>query len=99
MTVDPRYPRLHDDSTDSQEYGGPEREGLGQRLFVGFLIAVLAALACWWGGPKLGLDVPWFVPVVAFAIIVIATVLPIITSPSKDGPDIDPGPDPSDQSP
>jgi uncharacterized membrane protein YbhN (UPF0104 family) len=98
--VERQYPRLQQEPRDDPpHFDGPERQGLGRRLFIGFLIAIGAALACWWGGPKLGLDVPWYVPVIAFGIIVVATILPIITQPAPPGPDVDPGPDPNDQSP
>jgi uncharacterized membrane protein YbhN (UPF0104 family) len=97
--MEPGYPRLHDGSADVPPTDGPEREGVFRRLFIGFLIAVLAALACWWLGPKLHLDLPWFVPVLAFGVIVVVTIIPLLARPAPTGPDVDPPPDPSDQSP
>jgi len=99
VTVEPRYPRLQSDGPEGATADGPEREGVFRRLFIGFLIALAAALACWWLGPKLHLDLPWYVPVLAFGVIVVVTIIPLLTRPAPPGPDVDPPPDPSDQSP
>lgn len=47
--------------------------GLIRRLFVAFVLIGLTALACWKLAPRLGMDVPWWVPVTCFAIIVVGT--------------------------
>jgi hypothetical protein len=76
-----------------------EPRAILHRLFVGLLIALGAALACWWIGPKLGFDLPWYVPVLAFAVIAVPALVPLLTRAPSPGPKTDPGPDPSDQSP
>lgn len=58
---------------DEQESG--EIGSLARRLFVAFLLIVLTALVCWLVLPKAGVDVPWWVPVVAFVLIAAAALL------------------------
>ncbi len=75
-----------------------------RRLSIAFFLIVLLSLACWYALPKAGVDLPWFVPLLGYAVIVAGTVLPIIEewshlppTPRKRSIDeVDPGPDESD---
>jgi hypothetical protein len=45
---------------------------LARRLFVAAVLIVLIALVCWLLLPRAGVHVPWWVPVLAFAVILVA---------------------------
>ncbi len=48
---------------------------MARRLFVGFVLCSIAALACWLFLPRLGIHAPWFVPLLAYVPMVIAILL------------------------
>ncbi len=53
---------------------GPPAPGLARRLLIGAGLCALVALACWLLLPRAGLYVPWYVPVLAFGVILIAAI-------------------------
>lgn len=54
----------------------PSDKKLGRRLFVAFLLCSGLALICWRVLPRAGVLVPWYMPVLGFAIILFSTLAP-----------------------
>lgn len=50
----------------------PEDRGFFVRLFVGFLVSAALAWVCYGVLPRWGVDLPWWVPLLGFAVIVVA---------------------------
>ena len=67
---------------------GIETKGLGKRLLVAGLISVAIAAICWWLLPQAHIDVPWYVPIVAFGVMLAAALLG-----ARDAQDLDDGQD------
>ena len=79
---------------------------MGWRLFIAFFLIVLVTLACWYILPRVGVEFPWFVPMLCYLAIVGGTVIPMLEErsrrPPEPGPrnrsidEVDPGPDEAD---
>lgn len=57
-----------------------------RRLFLGFLLCCFTAVACFYLLPRLGVNVPWFVPMIAFVAIAGATAMATAQQP-REGDD------------
>jgi hypothetical protein len=69
---------------DEPESGSGEVDtGLAWRLLVAGILSALLAVVCWVLLPRAGVDLPWFVPVLAFAVI-LAGALARAQEPSID---------------
>ena len=76
------------------------RSRLYRRLFVALLVIIIFAALCWLLLPRLGVTIPWWVPVVGFAVIVASALLAPTMGPREDddGPDAPiPFPPPEDE--
>ncbi|QYU66477.1 hypothetical protein J4558_16010 [Leptolyngbya sp. 15MV] len=75
-----------------------------RRLLIAFLLIVGVSLLCWLVLPRVGYDVPWWLPVLGYAIIFAGAMGPSIEaaltrqreSPASDEDDDDPGPSRAD---
>jgi hypothetical protein len=54
---------------------GIETRGLGKRLLIAGLLSAVIAGVCWWLLPRAHIDVPWYVPIVAFGVMLAAALL------------------------
>jgi len=74
---------------------------LFRRLLIAALLCIALSLACWLLLPRVGFDVPWWVPLVGFIVILAGSLAPLL---DREGPDADqdeflnddPGPSPAD---
>jgi hypothetical protein len=62
---------------------------LARRLLIAFLVIAFTAILCWKVLPRIGVDVPWWVPFVGFGVILFATLgtMGRAESPVDDDPD------------
>jgi hypothetical protein len=67
--------RLVRDEPGAVEAADTVEPGTWRRLFIAFMVIVGLALAFYYLLPKAGLLIPWYVPILAFAVIVVSTVL------------------------
>jgi hypothetical protein len=83
-------------------------KALFRRLFVAFLLTAGLALVCIKALPAAGVDVPWYVPVLGFAVILVSVLARRVeegAGDDEDGDDgdiagrIGPGGDPDDEHP
>ena len=73
---------------------------VARRLFIAFVLIVVVTIVCWFALPRSGLDLPWFVPLIGYGIILLGAFLPVLekwreepAAPRKRSIDeIDPGP-------
>ena len=73
---------------------------MARRLSIAFFLIALVSLACWYVLPKAGVDLPWFVPMLGYAVILFGTAIPMVEEwlqkarePKKRSIDeVDPGP-------
>lgn len=56
------------------EQDAAAERGVGKRLFAAFVLCAGLALVCWKLLPAAGVLVPWFVPVLGFAVIFISVL-------------------------
>jgi hypothetical protein len=61
---------------------------LYRRLSVAALVIAALAALCWLVLPRIGVDIPWWIPVIGFVVIVLSAVL--APGMSKDSNDHDP---------
>lgn len=57
-----------------------------KRLFVAILLCGATALVCWKALPRIGFDVPWWVPLVCFVVIAFSTLATMERDEEPDGP-------------
>lgn len=63
-----------------------------RRLFIAGLLSAAIAVVCWLVLPRAGVYVPWYVPVMAFAVIVVAALMRVAEIGGDDGDDEDDAP-------
>jgi hypothetical protein len=61
---------------------------LYRRLLIAFFVIIVLALTCWLLLPSIGVDIPWWIPVIGFVVIVLSALL--APGMSKDAGDQDP---------
>jgi len=67
------------------------------RLVIAFVLCSIAAFACWFILPRFGLDLPWWVPLLAYAPMAISVLMMKASEPPDNTPRNDaPPPDPED---
>jgi hypothetical protein len=79
---------------DDEPAGDTVEPGTWRRLWVAFALIVVLALAFYYLLPKLHVDIPWFVPVLAFAVIFVSTLLRVLAGARQmpeDAPPETPG--------
>ena len=77
---------------------------MARRLFIAFVLIALVTVLCWFVLPRTGLGLPWYVPMLGYAVILGGAMLPVIeewsqapAAPKKRSIDeVDPGPDKED---
>ena len=67
--------RLVRDEPGAAETTDTVEPGTWRRLFIAFMVILGLALAFYYLLPRVGLAIPWYVPLLAFAVIVVSTVL------------------------
>jgi len=60
-----------------------------RRLFIALLFIIAFAALCWLALPRLGVTIPWWVPVIGFAVIVVSALLAPSLSERRDDDDPD----------
>jgi hypothetical protein len=61
---------------------------LYRRLFIAAVVIAFLAALCWLLLPRIGVDIPWWIPVIGFIVIVLSALL--APGMSKDQDDEDP---------
>jgi len=69
----------------------PADKGVAQRLFIGFILIVAMVVVSWKILPAAGVYVPWYVPVLAFIVIIVSVLARRIDAPVDDDDDDDTG--------
>lgn len=60
---------------------------LYRRLLIAFLVIIALALICWILLPRIGAAIPWWIPIIAFAVIVLSALFaPGLNEDDPDGP-------------
>ncbi len=49
-----------------------------RRLLIALFLCIALSLACWLLLPRVGFDVPWWVPLVGFAVILAGSLAPLL---------------------
>jgi hypothetical protein len=88
----------------ARDQGSGEHQSLWVRLFVAFVVCGAVAWVCYRILPSVGIDVPWWIPLLGFLIITLGAVVPVIAqmprrraaSPEEQIATPDPGPSPED---
>ena len=81
---------VRDEPAPSPEAGDTVEPGTWRRLFIAFMVIIGLALAFYYLLPKAGLAIPWYVPVLAFAVIAVSTVLRVIAGAREIPTDLPP---------
>lgn len=76
-----------DESPPSPE-SPPQDRGVWKRLAVAFVLILGVAWLCYWLLPRVGADVPWWVPILCFLVIVASVIVRRLDS-GDDGQDQD----------
>lgn len=64
--------------------------GLARRLLVASIFCIIIAVACWWLLPRVGMEIPFYVPLVCFAVIVFGAILRGEEADGDDGEEDEP---------
>jgi hypothetical protein len=77
---------------------------VARRLLIAFVLVAILTVACMYVLPKAHVDLPWFVPVLGYLVIVVGVLAPAIAqmprrrakTPEEEIRTPDPGPSPED---
>lgn len=73
---------------------------MARRLFIALLLIVAVSVGCWLVLPRYGVEVPVWMPLGGYVVIVLASVLPMLEREGAEEADEwrtpDPGPSPED---